>query len=62
MRTLAAFLDVDPAGFGGKFPRANAAPPCGPFDEEAAAFMRPYFDGLTERVDGMIGRPLDWSL
>lgn len=59
---IAAFLDVDPAGFGEDVPVSNAAPAYDGFDGACDGVMESHFGDLTRRVDTLVGRPMDWSL
>lgn len=61
--SIAAFLQVDAAGFGGSMPHTNVAPAYSShFTAESLSLMASQFDGLTARVDRLVGRALDWSV
>jgi len=62
IQSIGGFLDVDAEGFGHDIPFTNVAPPYRRFAPESAALMEAQFAGLTERVDRLVGRPLDWSI
>ena len=62
MGSIGEFLGVDPAGFGPRMPTSNFAPAYPGFDPACEALMEAHFGDLTARVDGLVGRPLDWSL
>jgi hypothetical protein len=57
------FLDLDPAPVETfAFPPANSGGAHEPHAAEAEKIMETAFDGLTARVDRLVGRALDWSL
>ena len=62
VRTIGDFLDIDTAGFGDSMPFTNVAPPYGGVEAESEALMEEHFQGLTARVDRLVGRQLDWSM
>ncbi|WP_225580736.1 sulfotransferase domain-containing protein [Pseudomonas sp. PDM16] len=63
IRSISEFLDLDIAGFGSDMPCANVAPPYKSLiTPESHLLMDEQFEKLTERVDQLIGRPLDWSI
>ncbi len=60
---IAQFLDIDPgpvAGF--NFDPVLVGGPCDPCGAECDRIMDEAFAGLADRVDRLVGRPLDWSL
>ncbi|QTL03685.1 sulfotransferase [Aquabacter sp. L1I39] len=59
---IAAFLEVEPSGFGESVPVVNAAPAYEGFDQMCDAFMGDRFGDLTRRVDALVGRAMDWSV
>ncbi|WP_336799879.1 sulfotransferase domain-containing protein [Kaistia sp. MMO-174] len=60
--SIGDFLEIDSAGFGDDIPFVNVAPAYDRFAPESAALMDSLFEGLTDRVDRLVGRPLDWSI
>ena len=63
VQSIAEFLELDSAGFGDGIPYANVAPAYDvDFAPESLALMDAQFGDLTERVDRLVGRALDWSL
>lgn len=59
---ICRFLDISPlAGEAAVFERIGAGRYEGSFDAESDRFMDAFFGGLTERVDGLVGKKLDWS-
>jgi hypothetical protein len=63
IRSISEFLDLDQNGFSDDIPCTNAAPPYSDLITPAShALMDEQFEGLTERVDKLVGRPLDWSI
>ena len=60
---MLAFLGLDAAPTERfRFPKSNRGGPHEPYGAEAEAIMDSAFDGLTDRVDRLVGRPLDWRL
>lgn len=62
LRSIAEFLDIDATGFGDNIPVANVAPSFANSASESASFMQEQFGDLTDRMDQLVGRPLDWSI
>ena len=63
IRSISEFLDLDINGFGDEIPCTNVAPPYSSLiTPESHSLMDEQFEGLTERVDQLIGRSLDWSI
>lgn len=61
VRSLADFLGIDASGLGQDIPLENAAPVYEACDPESDALMDAFFGDLCDRVDRLIGHPLDWS-
>jgi hypothetical protein len=62
LQSISEFLQIDKSGFGENIPIANAAPSFSCFSSESASLMDEAFGDLTDRINRLVGRPLDWSI